>query len=205
MHFSSFWAKYLPFWSILLLCPHKKSMGMRCLVGFLICEYQNFCCLSEKLGFCPKTATFGPKYAFLVILGQILALLIHLVLCPTKKQMWTKQQQNEVARLFSDMWVPELLLPSKMIRIFGPKMAIFAPKFAFFVTYSLSQLIWCPVGWLVAGCWLRRASCVSQDTYLLYLVSLLLNVKLLNGFVKIDTWISLSCYMELLKLLQGFF
>ena len=28
--------------------------------------------------------------------------------------------------------------------------------------------------------------------------------KLLHGFVKIDTWISLSCYMDLSKLLHGF-
>ena len=28
--------------------------------------------------------------------------------------------------------------------------------------------------------------------------------KLLNGFVKIDTWISLSCYMDLSKLIHGF-
>ena len=27
---------------------------------------------------------------------------------------------------------------------------------------------------------------------------------LLNGFVKIDTWISLSCYMDLSKLIHGF-
>ena len=33
--------------------------------------------------FGPKPAKFGPKYAFLVILGQIMAFLIHLVLCPT--------------------------------------------------------------------------------------------------------------------------
>ena len=27
---------------------------------------------------------------------------------------------------------------------------------------------------------------------------------MLDGFVKIDTWISLSCYMDMLKLLHGF-
>ena len=36
--------------------------------------------------FGPKTAKFGPKFAFLVILGQILSFLAHLVPCPTKKQ-----------------------------------------------------------------------------------------------------------------------
>ena len=32
----------------------QKTMGTRCPVGFLICEYQNFCPLSKKLGFGPK-------------------------------------------------------------------------------------------------------------------------------------------------------
>ena len=36
--------------------------------------------------FGPKTSKFGQKLAFLVILGQILAFLIHLVLCPTQAQ-----------------------------------------------------------------------------------------------------------------------
>ena len=34
-----------------------------------------------------KTAEFGPKYAKLVILGLLLAFLIHLVPCPTNKTM----------------------------------------------------------------------------------------------------------------------
>ena len=32
-----------------------------------------------------------------------------------------------------------------------------------------------------------------------------ISLKLLHGFVKIDTWISLSCYMDFSKLLHGFF
>ena len=54
---------------------------------------------------------------------------------------------NEVPRWLSDMRVPELLLPPKMIRMFGPKMAIFAPKYAFLGTYRPCRLICCPVGW----------------------------------------------------------
>ena len=33
--------------------------------------------------FGPKTAKFGPKYAFLVIFGQILPIFAHFVQCPT--------------------------------------------------------------------------------------------------------------------------
>ena len=61
------------------------------------------------------------------------------------------------------MWVPELLLPPKIIMMFGPKTAIFALKYAFLGSYRPCRLIWCPVGW-----WLWRAGCISQDTYLLY-------------------------------------
>ena len=58
--------------------PDQETMGTRCLVGILICEYQNFRSLS-KTKFCLK-------YAVLVNFGQILAFLIHMVLCLTKKQ-----------------------------------------------------------------------------------------------------------------------
>ena len=43
---------------------------------------------------------------------------------------------NQVPEWFSDMWVPELLLPPKIIRMFGPTTAIFAPKYAFLGTYD---------------------------------------------------------------------
>ena len=42
-------------------------------------------------------------------------------------------------------------LHSKIIRIFGPKMAISAPKYAFLGTYKPCRLIWCAVGWLFGG------------------------------------------------------
>ena len=40
--------------------------------------------------FGPKKARFCPKYAFLVILGQILAFLAHLMPCPNKKTTQTR-------------------------------------------------------------------------------------------------------------------
>ena len=40
--------------------PKQKTMGMRCLVGFLICEYQNFCYLS-KIRIFPKIGQIWPK------------------------------------------------------------------------------------------------------------------------------------------------
>ena len=40
---------------------YQKTMGMRCLVSFLIFEYQNFCSLSKKLGSWPKNGQIWPK------------------------------------------------------------------------------------------------------------------------------------------------
>ena len=62
---------------------------------------------------------------------------------------------------FYDMCVPELLLPHKIIRMFGLKTTIFAQKYAFFGTYRPCRLIWCPAGWLVGGC---GAWAVSRKT-----------------------------------------
>ena len=56
------------------------------------------------------------------------------------------------------MCVPKLFLSHKIIRMFGPKTAIFVPKYAFFGTYRPCQLVWCPVGWLVGGCGARAVS-----------------------------------------------
>ena len=53
---------------------------------------------------------------------------------------------------FTVMWVPKLLLPPKIIWMFGPKKAIFAPKYAFFGTYRPGRRILCPLSWLVGGC-----------------------------------------------------
>ena len=71
-----------------------------------------------------------------------------------------KNNAKEVPRWFSYRWVPELLPPPKIIRMFGPKTAIFAPIYAFSDTYRP----W-PFGALLVG-W--RAGCISQDTSLLY-------------------------------------
>ena len=76
----------LPICQILAILP-KKTMQTRCLGGFLLCWYKNFCFLPWKIRiFGQKTAKFGPKYAFLVIFGQILPFFAHFVQCPTKNQ-----------------------------------------------------------------------------------------------------------------------
>ena len=54
---------------------------------------------------------------------------------------------NKVPGWFSVMWVSKVLLPPLEIRIFVPKTAIFAPKYALYGTYRPCLIIWCPVGW----------------------------------------------------------
>ena len=97
----------------------------------------------------------------LIILGQTLAFLA----------LWcrTKNNANEVPRWFSDMWVSKLLLPPKIIRIFGPKTAIFLPPNMLLGAHiglpgSFGTLL---VGWQLVGC-----SSVYLLTYLHYVVIL---------------------------------
>ena len=78
--------------------------------------------------FGPKTAEICPKYAFLDILGQILAFLF-ISSHGDQKTMRTRWLGG-----FSVMWVPKLLLSLVKIRIFCPKKAKFGPKYAFLGT-----------------------------------------------------------------------
>ena len=79
-------SQILAFLAHLMPCPTKKTVRTRCLGGFMICGYQSYGSLPQRLGLLAcKTAKFCPKYALLVILGQILAFLAHLMPCQTTK------------------------------------------------------------------------------------------------------------------------
>ena len=66
------------------------------------------------------------------------------------------------------MWVTKLLISPVKKRIFCPKTTKFGPKLAYLVIWARPcWLIWCPVGGLAGGC---GAGCISQDTYLLYVM-----------------------------------
>ena len=88
---------------------------------------------------------------------------------------------------FSIMWVTKLLISLVKIRIFCPRTTKFGSKLAFLfilgqaLSAHLVPCLW--VGW-----WLWRAGCISQDTYLLYLFSLLQNNivrdrSIINNFI----------------------
>ena len=138
-------AKYCHFWPIWSHVRPKNNAN-KVQKWFSFMWIPKLLLLLVKIGiFGRKTAKFGPKYAYLVILGQILAFIIHLVPCPTNKTMRTRSLIEH-----TDMCVPDLLV--KIVRMFGPRTAIFAPKYAFLGTYRPWWLILCPVGWLVGGC-----------------------------------------------------
>ena len=69
------------------------------------------------------------------------------------------------------MWVTKLLIFPVEIKIFCPKMTKL-PKIGIFGQFGpghaglFNALLW--VGW-----WLWRAGCISQDTYLLYIIHIL--------------------------------
>ena len=67
----AFWAKYWHFWPI-WSHGRPKMMRIRCLCGFSVAWVPKLLLPPVRIRiFGPKTAKFGPKYAFLVILGQI--------------------------------------------------------------------------------------------------------------------------------------
>ena len=79
MHFWSFWAKYWHFLPISSIARPKNNANK---VPRMFVRYvgnKTFDFSSKKRDFCPKTTKFGPKLAFLFILGQ--ALPAHLVPC----------------------------------------------------------------------------------------------------------------------------
>ena len=105
---------FRPIWS-----HDQKRMRTRCLGGFLISQYQNFP-KNKIIG--PKKAKFGPKYAFWSFRAKYWP--FWQIQCHDQKN-----NANGVPRGFSDKWVPKLLPPPKIIRMFGPQNGqIFPPK-----------------------------------------------------------------------------
>ena len=85
-----------------------------------------------------------------------------------------KNNANEVPYWFFDIWVPELLLPPKIIRMFSPKTAISPPIMHTYVQISLAGSF----GVLLVGCCGARAvSRKSQPIYFMFFHSFLFSLK----------------------------
>ena len=96
--------------------------------------------------------------------------------------MWTRCLGG-----FSVMWVTKLLISPVKKRIICPKTTKFGPKLAFLVSLGQAMQAYLVPCWWVDW-WLWRAGCISQDTYLLYLLSYSV---ILQGFL-IDLIIGLN-------------
>ena len=101
--------------------------------------------------FGPKAAKIGPKYAFLVILGQILPFFAHFVQCTPKTNV------SKVPRCVFHYVGNKTFDFSSKKRIFCPKTTQFGPKLAFLsIAGSFGGLL---MGWLVVvarGLYLAR-------------------------------------------------
>merc|ERR1711884_652620 len=103
--------------------------------------------------FGPKTAKIGPKSAFLLILSNARP----------------KNNANKVPGWVFRYVSNKTFDFSSKKRIFCPKTTKFGPKLAFLVKLGPAmQAYMVPCCWV--GWWLWRAGCISQDTYLLYLI-----------------------------------
>ena len=151
---------------------------------------------TTKFGiFWPNISIFGQKLAFwsnIGVFGQILAFLAkYWHFWPIQCHARPKNNAGRCLDGFSVMWVPSLLRPPQTISKFGPKTAIFAPKYASLGTYRPCRLTWCPVGW-----WLWRADCMLQDTYSLYNIQIMILIIVFKGW---STWFrEMDCHSSLL-------
>ena len=108
-----------------------------------------------KLGFWPKTAKFGPKYAIFGHFRPNIAIFAHFVQCPTKNNV------NKVPRwVFRYVGNKTFDFSSKK-KDFLPKNDQIWPKIGIFGQFGpghACRLIWCPVGGSVGGCGARAVS-----------------------------------------------
>ena len=83
---------------------------------------------------------------------------------PDQKTMWRRCLGE-----FSVMWVTKLMISQVKKRIFCPKTTKFNPKLAFLVNLGQAMQAYLVPCWWVDW-WLWRTGCISQDTYLLYML-----------------------------------
>ena len=117
--------------------------------------------------FGPKTAKFGPKSAFLVILGQILPFFAHFVQWPTKNNV------NKVPRwVFRYVGNKTFDFSSKKKGFFAPKRPNLAQNWHFWSIWARPcRLLRCPVSGSVGGC---DARAVSRKTPIYFIIVLFL-------------------------------
>ena len=157
----AFWAKYrhfCPIWS--KAWPKNDANKLSRWFSVMLVPKLLLTPIKIRL-FGPKTAKFGPKYAFLVILGQILPFL-HIL-----SNARPKNNVNKVPRwVFRYVGNKTFDFSSKK-KDFLPKNDQIWPKIGIFGQLGQAVQAYSMPCWWV-GWWLWRAGCISQDTYLLY-------------------------------------
>ena len=117
--------------------PDQKIMQTRCLGGFSLMWVLNLLLSPVKIRiFGQKTTKFGPKFAFLVILGQILAFFPHLIPCLTKKNA------NNVPRWFFRYVGTKTFASSHKNQDFWIKKAKFGRKYTFWSFWAKYWHFW---------------------------------------------------------------
>ena len=157
----AFWAKYRHFWPTWSNAwPKNNADKLPKWFSVMLVPKLLLNPIKIRL-FGPKTAKFGPKSAFLVILGQILPFFAHFVQWPTKNNV------NKVPRwVFRYVGNKTYDFSSKK-KDFLPKNDQIWPKIGILVDLALAMQAFSVPCWWVSW-WLWRAGCISQDTYLLY-------------------------------------
>ena len=146
----------------------------------------------------PKTAKFGKNMHFWTFWAKYLP-------------FWSilsygrpNNNGNEVPSWFSEIWVPELLLPLKIIRMFGPKTANFAPC----IMHSCAhidrpcRLIWCSVGWLVGDCGARAVSRKAPIFFIIIIIVADIIVAADLSLVRIIRWTSLQSQVTIIIMIN---
>ena len=113
--------------------------------------------------FGPKTAKFGPKSAFLVILGQILPFFAPLA------NSWPKTIWTRCLGGISVLWVTKLLISPVKKGFFAQKRPNLAQNWHFWSIWARPcRLIQCPVGGSVGGCGARAVSRKTPIYFITY-------------------------------------
>ena len=150
----AFWAKYrhfCPIWS--KAWPKNDANKLSRWFSVMLVPKLLLTPIKIRL-FGPKMAKFGPKSAFLVILGQILPFFCTFCLMTDQKPMWTRCLGG-----FSVMWVTKLMISQVKKRILCPKTTKFGPKLAFLVNLGQAmQAYSMPCCGSVGGCGARAVS-----------------------------------------------
>ena len=95
--------------------------------------------------------------------------------------MWTR-----CLGWFSVMWVTKLLISPVKKKDFWPKNDQIWPKIDFLFNLGQAMQAYSVPCWWVSW-WLRRAGCISQDTYLLYSIFININYRIGKGQYSTDS------------------